>query len=137
MGYHYPINAHASMICAYLGDSGARPLDCDVYAFTGQAGEKIAVSLSSESRQFGRHAAQAILILTNRAVGSSDDPVYSADRSALPNHITRVLPCDGPYLVIVKERPETLTGEAFTGPYRLTLTSSGEAAAAFRAWTRD
>lgn len=122
-----PIAAEA--LCATLGDD-RRPslLDQDIYTFQGTQGEEVKVGLE-KSDDTGTDE-QATLMLVDNIRGAF---MLKVDNGELPNDVGGVLPATGEYLAIVAEQPSFLRGSQYTGPYCVTVQSSGNAAGTLQA----
>lgn len=114
-------------ICAYLGDDRSRfAPDVDAFRFTGQQNESVAVKL--EENHLPPRGGHVSLILEDVIRGVR---LFKFDASAIPNRVMATLPRSGSYQVIVAEQPLFFPGRPFTGPYCVTLGSSGNAYQSF------
>ncbi len=120
-------------LCDYLGDScwpGMR--DLDLFTFVGIEGESVTISLDRTDGDDSSDE-RATLVLMSWPCSSRPCRLLRMDRSALANQVNATLPCEGRYLVLVKEQPWWLPGQPFTGDYCLTMDASGDAASTLEA----
>jgi hypothetical protein len=98
---------------------GKRPWipDRDTFAFQGNKGERVTLTLEASSSG-NTNGGRAVLILQDRIRGTW---LFRADRGPLPNRIEATLPAAGQYLVTVMDDPFCGRGKRFRGDYVLSL----------------
>jgi hypothetical protein len=98
----------------------------DFFAFQGEEGQQVTITLEASEGQTGR----ATLLLKDATQDAGQ--TISSDPSSLPNEVTATLPASGEYHIGVLEQPRSflLAGQIFRGDYCVTVDTSPAAAPA-------